>query len=210
MMHWSVVGTNQPVVMTRVSPHVTCGSSVLYTRTSHRVVSVRSNESFFTNRMMMVSGGHSTLTGSLKGTTTCCHSASPDRGDDGDDPSTTPKNVVSEMEEPIWVRRERERELAKQEGKKDLPFGLYLLLSSIVAIAAVGSIFEFANKNPIFDIVYPDSPLYTPILGLFSVTGIPTAGYLFFKAVGAANAEAERMDKLDGVESKDNYFNRRE
>lgn len=207
MMGWSVVGTSQSVVMTRVS-HVTCGRSVLNTRTSHLVVS-RNRESLFKNRMMMVSGGHSTLTGFLKVTTTCCHSASPDRGD-GDDPSTTPKNVVSEMEEPIWVRRERERELAKQEGKKDLPFGLYLLLSSIVAIAAVGSIFEFANKNPIFDIIYPDSPLYTPILGLFSVTGIPTAGYLFFKAVGAANAEAERMDKLDGVESKDNYFNRRE
>jgi hypothetical protein len=39
-------------------------------------------------------------------------------------------------EEPPWVRREREREL--QAGQpQDLPFGLYLLASVIVAIAAV-------------------------------------------------------------------------
>ena len=40
----------------------------------------------------------------------------------------------------------------------------------------VGSIFELLNQNPIFGVVGPDSPLYTPILGLFSVTGLPTAG----------------------------------
>jgi hypothetical protein len=36
----------------------------------------------------------------------------------------------------VWVRREREREMIDQEGK-DLPFGVYLLFSSFVAIAAV-------------------------------------------------------------------------
>ena len=95
------------------------------------------------------------------------------------------------------MRRERERELMKKEGS-DLPFGVYLLASAIVAIAAVGSIFEYANKNPIFDVVDPDSPLYVPILALFSVTGLPSSAYLFYRAVTAANKEAERMDKLDG------------
>lgn len=103
----------------------------------------------------------------------------------------------AEEEEPIWVRRERERELQEKEGK-DLPFGVYLIGSALVAIAAVGSVFEYANKNPIFDVIYPDSALYTPILGLFALTGLPSAGFLFYKAVTAANKEAERMDKLDG------------
>ena len=41
-----------------------------------------------------------------------------------------------EQEElPPWARKEKERELAALE--KDLPFGVYLLGSAIVAIAAV-------------------------------------------------------------------------
>ncbi len=99
---------------------------------------------------------------------------------------------------PVWVRRERERELMAKEGPGDLPFGVYLLGSAIVAIAAIGSIFEYTAKNPIFDIIEADSPLYAPILGLFAITGLPTAGYLFYKSVDAANKEAERMDKIDG------------
>lgn len=40
----------------------------------------------------------------------------------------------------MWVRRERERQLQKEEGgSRDLPFGLYLLFSSFTAIAAVGA-----------------------------------------------------------------------
>ena len=40
----------------------------------------------------------------------------------------------------MWVRRERERQLQKQEGgSRDLPFGLYLLFSSFTAIAAVNA-----------------------------------------------------------------------
>jgi hypothetical protein len=50
----------------------------------------------------------------------------------------------------------------------------------------------------VFDVIQPDSPLYTPILGFFAITGLPTAGYLFYKAVQSANKAAERMDKLDG------------
>lgn len=112
--------------------------------------------------------------------------------------TTDAKDSTSrEVEEPIWVRRERERELLKKEPG-DLPFGVYLLSSAIVAIAAVGSIFEYANKNPVFNIIYPDSPLYVPILAVFALTGLPSSGYLFYKAVSAANKEAERMDKLDG------------
>lgn len=105
--------------------------------------------------------------------------------------------AVNEEDEPIWVRREKERELQKKEGK-DLPFAVYLLSSAIVAIAAVGSIFEYTNKNPIFDVIESDSPFYAPILGLFAFTGLPTSAYLFYRSIQAANKEAERMDKLDG------------
>lgn len=106
-------------------------------------------------------------------------------------PATTP--------EPAWVRREREAALDAASGTpRPLPFPVYLLSSAIVAIAAVGSIFEWANGNPIFGALPPSSPLYTPILGLFALTGLPTAGVLFFKAISTANAEAERQDRLDG------------
>ena len=41
-----------------------------------------------------------------------------------------------EAEEPIWVKREREAK--EKDGKdKDLPYGVYLLLSSIILIAVV-------------------------------------------------------------------------
>eukprot|EP00892_Ulva_mutabilis_P011104 jgi/Ulvmu1/8366/UM042_0072.1 len=63
----------------------------------------------------------------------------------------------------------------------------------------IGSVFEFFNKNSIFGVVEPSSPLYLPILGVFAVTGLPTAGWLFLKAVTVANQEAERMDKADGM-----------
>lgn len=75
--------------------------------------------------------------------------------------------------------------------------------------------FEFANKNAIFGVVQPDSFLWAPILGMFALTGIPTSGacrtcsettmppnlltgYLFYKAVSAANKMSEEMDQLDG------------
>jgi hypothetical protein len=40
----------------------------------------------------------------------------------------------------------------------------------------VGSIFEFANRNPIFGVLPPDNFLWAPILLFFSITGFPSAG----------------------------------
>lgn len=57
-----------------------------------------------------------------------------------------------------------------------VPWALYLLSSSMVAIAAVGSIFEFIDKNPFFGIIQPDNPLWAPILLTLAVTGFPSAG----------------------------------
>ncbi|EIE21297.1 hypothetical protein COCSUDRAFT_83521, partial [Coccomyxa subellipsoidea C-169] len=104
-----------------------------------------------------------------------------------------------EGEEPLppWIRGERERKLAADEGS-DLLFPVYLIGSALVAIAAVGSIFEFANRNPIFGVLPPSNFLWAPILLFFSITGFPSAGFLFFKAITAANKEAERQDKIDG------------
>lgn len=48
----------------------------------------------------------------------------------------------------------------------------------------VGSVFEYVNQRAVFDVIQPDSPLYAPILGFFALTGLPTAGFLFYK-VGA-------------------------
>eukprot|EP01026_Neomeris_dumetosa_P020526 TRINITY_DN18270_c0_g1_i1.p3 TRINITY_DN18270_c0_g1~~TRINITY_DN18270_c0_g1_i1.p3 ORF type:complete len:172 (-),score=21.77 TRINITY_DN18270_c0_g1_i1:198-686(-) len=103
---------------------------------------------------------------------------------------------INEEELP-WVKSQKDRQALAQ--KKDLPFGVYLIASALVAIAAVGSIFEFANQNPIFGVLPPDNPFYTPILGFFAFTGFPSAGYLFFKSVKGANEMAEQMDKIDGV-----------
>jgi hypothetical protein len=61
----------------------------------------------------------------------------------------------------------------------------------------VGSCFEWVNRNPIFGVVQPDSPLYTPVLGLFAITGLPTSGFLFYQAIKSANAAADRMDRVD-------------
>lgn len=103
----------------------------------------------------------------------------------------------SEEELPIWVRREKEREL-QASGKAELPWPLYLVFSVLVAIASVGSVFEYVDKNAVFGVIPPESPLWAPVLGLFAFTGIPTAGFLFFKGVNAANEAAERQDKMDG------------
>ena len=39
----------------------------------------------------------------------------------------------------------------------------------------VGSIFEYFNQNPLFGVVQPDNPVWAPILGVFVITGFPTA-----------------------------------
>ena len=62
----------------------------------------------------------------------------------------------------------------------------------------MGSIFEYVSQRPAFGVIQPDSPLYVLLLGGMALTGLPNAGYLFWRAVQAANKEAERMDKLDG------------
>lgn len=119
------------------------------------------------------------------------------------EPSTSATEQAAPQQQPAeelppWVRAERERELAAAAGKKDLPWPLYLVLSVLVSIAAVGSVFEYLDRNPVFGVVQPDSPLWAPILGLFAFTGIPTAAFLFFKGVSAANAAAEMQDRIDG------------
>lgn len=36
--------------------------------------------------------------------------------------------------------------------------------------------FEYFDKNAVFGVIPPDSPLWAPVLGLFAFTGIPMAG----------------------------------
>mmetsp|Transcript_19535 Transcript_19535/g.27036 ORF Transcript_19535/g.27036 Transcript_19535/m.27036 type:complete len:186 (+) Transcript_19535:98-655(+) len=102
-----------------------------------------------------------------------------------------------EEEEPVWIRRERE--LKAQEGQdEDLPYGLYLLLSGVILIAVVGSCFELAYQNPVFGVIQPDSAFYLPILLFFIITGLPTATFLWMKAVKSANDATDMQDRLDG------------
>ncbi|GFR47882.1 hypothetical protein Agub_g9692, partial [Astrephomene gubernaculifera] len=109
-----------------------------------------------------------------------------------------PKPVAADEELPPWVRREKERELQSKLGPTGLPWPLYLLFSIFTAIAAVGSIFEFTDRNPLFGVLPPENPLWAPILLFLAATGLPTAGFLFIKGVNGFNEEAERQDKLDG------------
>ncbi|EFJ34325.1 hypothetical protein SELMODRAFT_69021, partial [Selaginella moellendorffii] len=97
---------------------------------------------------------------------------------------------------PPWASGEKKQ--VSSEGFQDLPYIVYLVASCLVAIAAVGSIFEYFNKNPVFGVIQPDSPFYTPVLGFFSITGIPVSAFLWFRAIKLANKDAERQDKEDG------------
>ena len=59
------------------------------------------------------------------------------RSDEPGEPAPKPDKAAPALDdEPPWVRREREREL-QAGAPQDLPFGVYLLMSVIVAIAAV-------------------------------------------------------------------------
>ncbi|KAJ0977959.1 hypothetical protein J5N97_013433 [Dioscorea zingiberensis] len=80
----------------------------------------------------------------------------------------------------------------------EIPFYAYLLASAITAIAAIGSIFEYANKKPVFGVLNSDSVFYAPLLGFFVFTGIPTSAFLWFKSVQTANKEADEQDRKDG------------
>eukprot|EP00471_Norrisiella_sphaerica_P006900 CAMPEP_0184484196 /NCGR_PEP_ID=MMETSP0113_2-20130426/5912_1 /TAXON_ID=91329 /ORGANISM="Norrisiella sphaerica, Strain BC52" /LENGTH=115 /DNA_ID=CAMNT_0026865065 /DNA_START=380 /DNA_END=727 /DNA_ORIENTATION=- len=88
-------------------------------------------------------------------------------------------------------------------GGNSLPFGFYLIGSGLVTIAAVGSFFEIANKNPAFGVISPDSPLWLPLLGSFALTGLPSAGWLFIKGVQGFNDWQEAIDRMDGYDSRD-------
>lgn len=100
-------------------------------------------------------------------------------------------------DEPVWVTRDREKK--ELDGKpQELPYGVYLLGSAILLMAVVGSMFELAAKNPIFGVVPESNVLYYPILAVFILTGPFTAWKFWSKAINAANAETERMDRMDG------------
>lgn len=101
-------------------------------------------------------------------------------------------------EAPPWARGEGGASPQDGGGEVQVPFYAYLLASAVTAIAAIGSIFEYTNGRPVFGVVGTDSPLYAPLLGFFAVTGIPTSGYLWYKAVQTANKDAEEQDRRDG------------
>ncbi|KAH9297301.1 hypothetical protein KI387_028983 [Taxus chinensis] len=100
-------------------------------------------------------------------------------------------------ETPPWARNEGQKNNAAEQPF-EIPFYVYLLSSAIVAIAAVGSVFEYANQNSIFGVVNPDSVFYAPLLGFFTLTGLPTSAFLWFKSIEAANKAAEEQDRQDG------------
>lgn len=65
------------------------------------------------------------------------------RAEGGDKPAAGAEGAGAESkvggeEEPIWVKREREA-AARAGEDKDLPYGVYLLFSSIIVIAVVRS-----------------------------------------------------------------------
>ncbi|CAH2064383.1 unnamed protein product, partial [Thlaspi arvense] len=76
-------------------------------------------------------------------------------------------------EPPPWARDEG-RSSTSQESV-EIPFYVYLLASAITAIAAIGSVFEYTSKNPVFGVLESDSIFYAPVLGFFAFTGIPTS-----------------------------------
>ncbi|XP_042042110.1 uncharacterized protein LOC121787448 isoform X3 [Salvia splendens] len=73
---------------------------------------------------------------------------------------------------PPWGREEAQKESS---AGVEVPFYAYLIASSITAIAAIGSIFEYVNEKPVFGVLSSDSVLYAPVLGFFVFTGIPTS-----------------------------------
>lgn len=87
---------------------------------------------------------------------------------------TIPSWAKPDSEEPPPWTREEGKESGNNQGFQ-VPFYIYLLASSITAIAAIGSIFEYVNQKPVFGLINSDSILYAPVLGFFAFTGIPTA-----------------------------------
>ena len=56
-------------------------------------------------------------------------------------PSGQEPSSSSSEEMPLWVRREQAKEQSEKEEEGKIPFGVYLLASSIVAIASVSIFF---------------------------------------------------------------------
>ncbi|XP_042037711.1 uncharacterized protein LOC121783640 isoform X1 [Salvia splendens] len=88
-----------------------------------------------------------------------------------EDPSIPQWAQPGSEEPPPWAREEAQKESSGVE----VPFYAYLIASSITAIAAIGSIFEYVNEKPVFGVLSSDSVLYAPVLGFFVFTGIPTS-----------------------------------
>lgn len=100
---------------------------------------------------------------------------------------------------PPWARKEGKGQTADPaEQAFQIPFYVYLLSSAIVAIAAVGSMFEYVNQKPVFGLLNSDSAFYAPVLGFFALSGIPTSVFLWFKSIETANKAAEEQDRQDG------------
>ncbi|GER29326.1 P-loop containing nucleoside triphosphatehydrolases superfamily protein [Striga asiatica] len=112
----------------------------------------------------------------------------------GGDPSVPSWAKPGSDELPPWARQQAQGSSSSFE----VPFYVYLLASAVTAIAAVGSIFEYANQKPVFGVLNSDSVFYAPLLGFFVFTGIPSSAFLWFKSVQAANKEAEEQDRQDG------------
>ncbi|KAI4349461.1 hypothetical protein L6164_010047 [Bauhinia variegata] len=110
---------------------------------------------------------------------------------------TVPSWARPDSDEPPPWARDGPSNNASEQGFQ-IPFYVYLLASTITAIAAIGSIFEYVNQRPVFGVLGSDSVFYAPLLGFFTFTGIPLSGFLWFKSVQIANKEAEEQDKRDG------------
>ncbi|MCL7042155.1 hypothetical protein MKW94_020055 [Papaver nudicaule] len=119
------------------------------------------------------------------------------------------KSSESEEKIPSWAKPDSEEPppWAQGEGSGssngtsepiEIPFYAYLLASTITAIAAIGSVFEYVNQKPVFGLLSSDSIFYAPVLGFFAFTGVPTSAFLWYKSVQAANKAAEEQDKRDG------------
>nr|XP_043606495.1 uncharacterized protein LOC122578576 [Erigeron canadensis] len=114
----------------------------------------------------------------------------------GEEEQSTPSWAKPGSDEPPpWARNEAQK---SDSASVELPFFVYLLASAITAIAAIGSVFEYVNQKPVFGVLNSDSIFYTPVLGFFAITGLPTAAFLWFKSVQVANKEAEEQDRRDG------------
>ncbi|XP_065855074.1 uncharacterized protein [Euphorbia lathyris] len=117
----------------------------------------------------------------------------------GKSKETLPSWASPDSEEPPpWAKNESAASASSDDQTVEIPFYVYLLSSAIIAIAAIGSVFEYVNQKPVFGILNSDSIFYAPVLGFFAFTGIPLSGFLWFKSVQVANKEAEEQDKKDG------------